>query len=62
MIKHLAAPMVAAFLMFMWIYSTNLGEIGDFDVTDIFRAVAGKYDLYDLLRFLRSGCYLPGFT
>lgn len=49
MIKHLAAPMVAAFLMFMWIYSTNLGEIGDFDVTDIFRAVAGKYDLYDLL-------------
>jgi len=48
-IKHLAAPMIAAFLMYMWIYSANLGEIGDFDVTDIFKAIAGKYDLYDLL-------------
>ena len=49
MIKHMAAPVIAGFLMYMWIYSTNLGEIGDFDVTDIFKAIAGKYDLYDLL-------------
>lgn len=49
MIKKMSGPIISGFLLYMWFESANLGEIGDFDTSDIFKALTGHYNLYNLL-------------
>lgn len=48
-LKKLAGPLLAGFLLFMWIKMSFIGDFEyDFDLSDIVNAFTGKFSIHDL--------------